>query len=992
MIKPIAFLGSLCMLTALHVQAQHEYPPQKPLWNIDELGTQRAVLRVESASKQVTASIPWRNRNVRADQKIILVDSATQQVFSPSHYGNISAVSGEFQFEPRSGKGIYYVYFLPYKLVGRSENYPDVAYLKQEDERNTWDKTVKARAKLVRIEAADTFNQNDAMDVISTPQEQTAFLKKHRKSSYFVFPEDRDHQIKMADDLPQRWTTGNVEGQTLRIKSDKGELLAFQLGLYSDKQDLQDIKISFSDLKSQNGNTIASGRINCINTDGVSYTGQPVKFNVTVPKQKVQALWCGIDVPKETVSAVYEGIITIKPANAAARNIPVRLEVSERSAVNQGYDEPWKLTRLNWLNSTLAQESTVIAPYIPLQIDGNEISLLGRSVSLDKNGFPAQIRTFFTQDMLSIGKQGNDLLTEAIHFHFRKNANQDVVFEYSPVKFDRKEQGLVSWSTTGNSSDLILNIKGSLEFDGFVDYTVQLIATKDIHLSDVQFHIPLQAQYAKYFMGLGEKGGYRKDVIDWKWDVANKNQDGGWIGNVNAGLQFAFRDQHYSRPLNTNFYLQKPLVLPASWGNENKGGIQVGQKGKSILVDSYSGERNMKAGDTLYYNFHLMITPFHTINTDWQWDNRFFHAYKPIEEVKRSGANVINIHHGNNLNPYINYPFVATREMKSYIDSAHREGLKVKIYNTVREVSNRMYEIYPLRSLGHEVFSSGKGGGYSWLQEHLNNDYIGAWYVPRFNDAAIINSGMNRWHNYYVEGMNWLVDHMGIDGIYLDDVAFDRVTMKRIKRVMTKNNHPGIIDLHSANQFNKSDGFNNSANLYMEHFPYINRLWFGEYFDYEKNDPDFFLTEVSGIPFGLMGEMLQDGGNPWRGMIYGMTNRYPWEKAKDTRDIWRVWDEFGIRQSRMIGYWVDNNPVKTDNNKILTTVYQKEGSTMIALASWAATDTKVNLLIDWKALGLDATKVSVTAPAIKNVQEAHVFKPGEQIPVEKGKGWLLLVK
>ena len=41
---------------------------------------------------------------------------------------------------------------------------------------------------------------------------------------------------------------------------------------------------------------------------------------------------------------------------------------------------------------------------------------------------------------------------------------------------------------------------------------------------------------------------------------------------------------------------------------------------------------------------------------------------------------------------------------------------------------------------------------------------------------------MNRWHNYYVEGMNWLVDNIGIDGIYLDDVAFDRVTMKRVKK------------------------------------------------------------------------------------------------------------------------------------------------------------------------------------------------------------------
>ena len=127
---------------------------------------------------------------------------------------------------------------------------------------------------------------------------------------------------------------------------------------------------------------------------------------------------------------------------------------------------------------------------------------------------------------------------------------------------------------------------------------------------------------------------------------------------------------------------------------------------------------------------------------------------------------------------------------------------------------------------------------------------------------------------------------------------------------MTKNGHPGIIDLHSANQFNDKDGFNNSANLYMEHFPYLNRLWFGEYFDYEKNKPDFFLTEVSGIPFGLMGEMLQNDGNPWRGMIFGMTNRLGWSDKSNPTHLWKAWDNFGIKGSKMIGYWVDNNPVK----------------------------------------------------------------------------------
>jgi hypothetical protein len=215
--------------------------------------------------------------------------------------------------------------------------------------------------------------------------------------------------------------------------------------------------------------------------------------------------------------------------------------------------------------------------------------------------------------------------------------------------------------------------------------------------------------------------------------------------------------------------------------------------------------------------------------------------------------------------------------------------------------------------------------------------------------------------------------------------------MKRIKRVLTQDGHPGIIDLHSANQFNKNDGFNNSANLYMEHFPYLNRLWFGEYFDYEKNDPDFFLTEVSGIPFGLMGEMLEGGGNPWRGMVYGMTSRMPWSEEADPRPIWKAWDAFGITGSEMIGYWSDNCPVKTDHEKIKATVYKKKGTAMVSIASWEENNAEFKLVIDWKALGIDPAKANIHAPEIKNFQPEKTFDALDMIQVEKGKGWIFII-
>jgi len=294
-----------------------------------------------------------------------------------------------------------------------------------------------------------------------------------------------------------------------------------------------------------------------------------------------------------------------------------------------------------------------------------------------------------------------------------------------------------------------------------------------------------------------------------------------------------------------------------------------------------------------------------------------------------------------------------------------------------------------LRSLGDEVLAYSTGGGSSWPLEHLDQTYIPGWYVPELNDAAIINSGVSRWHNYYVEGLNWLAKNVGIDGLYLDDVAFDRTTMKRVRKVLDRNRPGALIDLHSANQYNPRDGYVNSALLYLEHFPYVNRLWFGEYFDYDAK-PDYWLTEISGIPFGLMGEMLQNGGNPWRGMVYGMTNRLPW--SGDPRPLWKIWDEFGMKGTQMFGYWSSNCPVKTDNPVVLATAYVKAGATLLSLASWALDTVQCSLAIDWNSLGLDSATATIEAPSVENFQEARIFQVGERIPVPPGRGWLLEVK
>jgi hypothetical protein len=991
------FFALVFLLSGFAAYAQKiPYTNCEGCWLSDSLGNHRVVLTFNGTGKVVKVIIPWRRRDAEPENKrIIIEDAKTKQKITNVKLGNINRESGELFFEPLSGKGTYFVYYMPYKNEGRS-NYPKGVYLKPENTASAeWLGALSSNthiplADVKEFQSIDAFNSFYPMEVIATKNEIEQLINKFKIEKFLVFPEDRLNSIRMIKDLPQRWIESGPQNK-YNGEAARGENFAFQLGIYA-LQNIENVKITFSNLTAASGKVILSTAVFCINTDGIGYDGLPVTKTVNVAAGDVQAFWCGINVPVNAMPAIYTGKATITLNGKVAKQIQLSIKVNSKLLKDGGVSEPWKMTRLKWLNSTMAQQNTVIAPYTPLLVKNNTVSLLGRSVEVNNDGFPKQIQTFFTTEMTGYSDTPNDLLTEALHFHFINAAGKKIILKSHGLEFTKKELGTVQWTATSSNDSLQMEVTASLEFDGFLAYTVKVKALQDVIFKDITMHIPFKRNVAKYMMGLGQKGGYRPENFDWKWDVAHKNQDGAWIGNVNAGLQYSLRDDKYVRPLNTNFYLQKPLVLPSSWGNDNKGGIKVIDDGKAVLANNYSGERKLSKGDEVYYNFNLLITPFHPINTDFQWATRFYHAYKPIDTIKKTGATVINIHHATAINPNINYPFIAWKAMKAYDDSAHEAGLKVKIYNTIRELSNHAYETFALRSLGHEIYSPGKGGGFSWLQEHLGDDYIAAWFVPEIKDAAIINSGMNRWHNYYVEGMNWLTQNVGIDGIYLDDVAFDRVTMKRIKRVLTKDGHPGIIDLHSANQYNKSDGFNNSANLYMEHFPYLNRLWFGEYFDYEKSSPDFFLTEVSGIPFGLMGEMLQGGGNAWRGMVYGMTNRIPWSDNADPRPIWKVWDDFGMKGTQMVGYWVDDVPVKTDHEKVLATVYKKAGTALVSIASWEEGDAEIKLKIDWKQLGIDSTKATITAPEIRNFQPGKTFGLNDKIPVEKGKGWLLIIK
>lgn len=963
------------------------------IWNADSLGNHRVIVSVDKPADAVLATIDWRRRDLNPEAKnLIVVDAATGERITNVCRFTIDRERGEVVFQPQTVPGEYYIYYLKNVMSG-SPYYPTVNYPAFENTASAdWVKKNKLSgkkapalpaAKVVQFQAINELNSFYPMEVIATSNETARLLKEHPGEKYILFTEDRKFPIRMTTDIPYKWIADNRH-DFFNGQADKGEYYVFQLGVWAARSNVENLHVDFSALTNKaTGEQIPASSFTCFNTEGTDVTGTVFEKNCSVDKGKVQALWVGTQLPEHLSAGTYQGTVTVSAANAESKTVQVSLNVSENIIANHGDNEPWRHSRLRWLNSQIGFDDEVIAPYTPLVMKDKTISCLGREIKLSDLGLPEHITSYFKETMTGIGTNGRSVLAAPMELAADGGAWENLNFEITKHK-----QGAIAWKALNQNSRFLMDLEGEMESDGNIAYKVTLVAREDASVEDVALRTHLASGVGRYMMGLGEKGGYCPNDLRWKWDV-EKNQDAVWVGDVNAGIQIRLYDNKYERPLNTNFYHQKPLHMPVSWCNAGNGGIDIHNAADGTRINAYSGKRSVKKGDRLYYYFNLALTPFRPIDTDKQWRERYHHNYEFLDGIQKRGANVINIHHANAINPFINYPFLRTKEMKAYIDGAHARDMKVKIYNTVRELSNSCVEMFALRSLGNEIFSEGPGGGFSWLQEHLDQNYIGAWFVPGLKDAAIVNSGISRWHNYYLEGLDWLMKNVGIDGLYIDDLAFDRMTMKRIRKVMNRTNPGAMIDLHSANQYNPKDGFANSANLYLEHFPYLDRLWFGEYFNYDF-PPEFWLVEVSGIPYGLMGEMLEGGGNPWRGMLYGMTGRSP---RVDNGPLWKLWDSFGMQNSEMIGYWVKDNPVKTGSEKTLATVYSHMGDkALISLATWEDTDAKVKLSIDWAKLGLDPSKVTLHAPAIENFQQETTWKPGDEIVVPKGKGLLIIAK
>ena len=974
----------------------HSFPVNLPSPDFPiELGNHRMVVQVNNYQPVVRVNLPWRcPRNV---QGVTVIDAVTGKIINNIIIIALNKDQGDIAFEPVTGPGDYYIYYrAPYPTIPKA----DKKWVHQHQLSKLQDKNWKRlpRATFVRFESACKFDEFTIMEHLATVAEVEQLISEHPDHSYLIFSEDRKLPIRMQESIPLHWVQRQPTGRFRGIASPN-EFYTFQVGVFAIKQDIEDLEVLFEDLIPVDGEglIIPKTAFTCFNTGGTDWKGQPFKKTIRVKRNTVQALWIGVDIPAEA-QGQYHGKISIVPKDHLSSHIKLELDISGPLLADKGDSDLWRHARLRWLNSTIGFDDHPAMPFTPIKTEEEKLILLGREIMLSASGLPCSIGSKFAPDNMSLVDKTRDILAGPIEFLVESCTGKLTPFLGREVEFISKTDEVISWKSQSTVDDLQLSCEGRLEYDGYLEYQIKVTAEKTTKVRDIQLVLPMHRDVAMYMMGLGRQGGFRPHTYHWKWDKM-LHQDSVWLGDVNAGLRCQWFDQNYQRPIIIEGQPTE-MNLPPSWQNQGRGGVLVDEADDRVLLRAFSGSRTIAIGETLNFNFNLLITPFKTIDPVKHWKNRYYHEsthYPTTDFVTQAGVNIVNLHQGNDLNPYINYPFHTTNALAKYVKSMHDCNVGVKLYYTVRELSTRVHEMWALRSLGDEVFVPGPGGGHQWMLDHLDADK-GSGYVPAWTavlsdgslDTSITTTMLSRWHNYYIEGLRWLLEEIEIDGIYLDGIGYDRDVMQRVRKVMDKTRPGSLIDWHNGNTFQPQYGLSSPALRYMDLMPYVDSLWFGEMFEY-NNAPDYWLIEISGIPFGLMGDMIN--GHRFYGTVYGMTSRLGWAWGDNVPTaVWKMWDEFGIEQSQMIGYWVNECPVKVNHPKVYVTVYRKPSRSMIAVANWNEEAIDCHLEIEFSSLGIDPKKAHLYSMAIEGFQPERTFALDELIPIDSGQAWLLILE
>ncbi len=105
--------------------------------------------------------------------------------------------------------------------------------------------------------------------------------------------------------------------------------------------------------------------------------------------------------------------------------------------------------------------------------------------------------------------------------------------------------------------------------------------------------------------------------------------------------------------------------------------------------------------------------------------------------------------------------------------------------------------------------------------------------------------------------------------------------------------------------------------------------------------------------------------------------------------VWKLWNEFGIEDAKMIGWWDELSAVAASDEEVKATAFVRKGRALVAVGNFSAEEKTVTLTFNWKRLGLRPGKIRARMPAVENFQPEKAYDPSAPLTIPAKKGFLI---
>lgn len=734
--------------------------------------------------------------------------------------------------------------------------------------------------------------------------------------------------------------------------------------------------------------------ITCFNTQGVDYKGEKFTKKIPLVCGELKPVFIGCDFQKAELGNYYT-YVTIDD-----QKVKLNFNLTDELVFNEGYDKGSTLARLNWLNSTAFIDKKLVKDFEAIVAEKNTLSFTGKKVYFTSDGLIENVESYYSESNTIEEEVTKKLFSRPVELSID---GQKV--KYNKIKISTRVNR-ANVAGDGRSEKLRVDVNAKATYEGMINYEIKLTAEKDAILSNVK--VDFYFASATYLVGLGKEGGRLSENIDYKW---SKERPCGniFVGDVNCGavIRFKEREKDNSTPI-YNLYSSTPYAVPTeTWDNYGNGGITLTRTEEGATLSAYTGKKIIKKGDSISLYFDISLTPFKPINLKESFGNRLgkdgieLTYANMLNRAKQDKVKYLALRNAGALNPYVNYPFDRVEELKSLSMEAHRRGIGLGINYGIGEMSTRAKETFVYKALGDEIiFRSDKNAETDPIMtDMLGSDAVEAGKITFLKGATKKGKDMSyytvpkgRMDNFFVEGVNYLINYADLDAISMKNPSISRTTAERVaKCIRGKRTSTGVMELEVSNRFNEKNGYVNSLNAYVNVLPFINKLSIGEGYDLSRG-PDYVLTEASGIIYGLCAD-THVGAGVTRSLIYGMLPKYGEDEAysRAIGGINKLFNDFDIENATFKGFWDSSNPFKVDNANVYCSTYIN-GDNMIAVIHNAnAKTTTFEVGIENK-FGYTTLGKKVRAPEIEGLQESKRINFGKAIKLKAGQGLIVYIK